>query len=173
MSATSTQTDECVAHATCKPGEWTVNTGNETANTQCSTCGNGRYRSHAPENTDTETSEAEACTGVHKTCSRGEWTEATGTSTHDTQCKPCPSGAFKESISATSTETDECVTVTVTHSACKPGYAAIAGNTIGDTQCVPAVAVPTLAIVVSASAVVVVAVIGVAGCIWCVKSVHY
>ena len=73
-------------HKTCLAGQWTASAGNSTTDTECLTCGNGRFRVAAPTSKAREVSEAEACSGVHKNCSAGEWTEAAGTSTRDTQC---------------------------------------------------------------------------------------
>ena len=106
-SATSTATDECIAHAACKQGEWTASAGTLTSDTKCLGCSNGRFRVDAPASNAKEVSEVAACAGVHKTCSRGEWTEAVGTRNSDTQCQACSSGRFRASAPTSNKAAEE------------------------------------------------------------------
>ena len=77
----------CLEHRNCSAGQWTASEDTSTSDTQCLACSNGRFREGELATKAKEVSEAVACIDVHKTCSRGECTETTGTSTRDTQCK--------------------------------------------------------------------------------------
>lgn len=82
------------AHKICNAGEWTEATGDATADTKCTACSTGRYRSQAPTDTKIEVEE-EVCV-LQKICAAGEWTKATGSSATDTTCVPCKAGTFRE-----------------------------------------------------------------------------
>ena len=130
------ETVVCKEHRKCSAGEWTAKSGTVTSDTQCLACSNGRFRLDAPVNKSKEASEVVACTGVHKNCSRGEWTEAAGTSTRDTQCKACGNGFFRAQAPTTNKLAETKDVLCIEHTKCKAGtFTKKAGSSTSEPTC--------------------------------------
>ena len=79
------QTGECVAHQTCKAGEWTKATGDETTDTVCSACSAGRFRAKAP--TDNKAEKETTVCNAHTDCdAEGRVQKVAGSNTADAVC---------------------------------------------------------------------------------------
>ena len=128
----------CAAHKTCKAGEWTEATGTALADTTCTPCTTGSFRSEAPKNTRVER-EATVCID-HKTCSAGQWTRTAGSPTQDTECVLCSSGRFrKDGPTAKTPEVED--KVCLPHGGCQAGeWTNAVGTAERDTGCVPCAA---------------------------------